>query len=122
MYKDDFEAYCSDTSATSAKSLTYVCALCGRIYGSPVERAKCEIECHQKIEKAKKHAEEARKRLERAKREKERADDFGNLIEETRLLMKKFVEHERKYGVYHKDVPIPIKEFPADISFVSIWG
>lgn len=74
----------------------YTCALCGKSYGSIIERAKCEQKCYAKQQEEEKKAAEAKKKEE----QKARHDEVTKAIDGACALLNRYV---KDYGHYSYD-------------------
>lgn len=81
------------TNNTILNKPQYKCGVCGRIYDSISERAKCELECLKlKEEEDKKAAEEKKKNEQKARRK-----EVDDAMKKAQDLMSKYIED---YGIY----------------------
>ncbi len=72
---------------------TYKCGICGKEFGNVLDRAKCEISCHEKAEADAKAAAEAKKKEEQKLRKEAVYEAFETLH---RLM----TEYVNDYGHY----------------------
>ena len=91
----------------------YKCSFCGATYDDPVSRAKCELECDEKI-RQKRQEEEKRKLLEQQESRRQ------ELIQ----LRRQLDEKTRQYNIDYPMDAFLVDDiiFKTDFPFLGFWG
>ncbi len=99
----------------------YVCAICGADYGSPIERAHCEITCEEKRAEAAERERQAKLAQDMDRRKKEILVKFDELRE---LCLKFSEEYDTdvSVGLYCQDDADARSTYDVLRNISDLWG